>query len=890
MAGVNGNTKEHTLMDIINSRNLPLTVKISQNFTLKDEIVLLGNQAVTILERKRVHLICGQNWKKEKFRLQMINVEKMFVDVVEEYYPNTVDEICEIRNEVKYIYLKDQCQYRQYNLKMFTRCKIREINYKEETIDMIDEINCNSVQLPISILFDRGIFAFIHRKETLTIEELVNKDLKNPVSIHAHYPHDTAFPEGVVRIEGLHIYDTIVTVTEIKPKLKYEIFPLYRGIKVYQLQMLQLPEELSGLREFMCDQFRQHLKEIAFSMHFDIFKVRFYGSLELDGQFICRNIANKRNRRSVLEQNESGDKVLENPKACSSDDFMQEKIIFGFNDLRNPKKDDSKDYEKTISPTPDESTETPHSAPTLTSISHMPDYDLKDSQKPTVNKSHRKRGFSVVLSGICERQKRVINLFRIKKSQVLLVKNPLYGSVDTLQRNYDVENYQTKPLPTRKSAPETLEFLKGASSLHQSQNERDNLLNSHKGPSTNFQTSSSFQVTKPVNEYLQPTELLNANNSKAKNPLYGSVDTLQGNCKMENQRIKPLPVEARKSAPARLELSKQPTFLDTSRNETDDILNSDMSPSTNFDTSFSDQMGNPVNGYLQPIELLNGKNTRSELKNEGGIISPNSPPSIKRDMSSTVFSPCVIEKQSQKSVYISDSRKDLNSKKFNQDLIQLDSTPRTEAESFPLWKPDKCEVSIQKSTYGIHSHKHIYESIIYAQMNKSRKPLLNTDDPLKEREIKSLTEVKMLELSGVIKLLQKLNLSRHKSIFKDHIVTGTLLIDSSEETFIEMGTTKFEARKLYKYIRGWRPKEGFSFSDNNGCLENFSVDNIFIMLQRINLPTLATFCKENLVDGLFLRDLVESGYIPKVLKEEYSINLMDIEFIRLKLIFKNRHI
>ena len=87
MADFTGYSKERTLMDIIDSRDLPLTVKISQNFTLKDEIILLENEYLTILERKQVHLICGKNWKKEKFRLQMINVEKNLVDVVEEYYP-----------------------------------------------------------------------------------------------------------------------------------------------------------------------------------------------------------------------------------------------------------------------------------------------------------------------------------------------------------------------------------------------------------------------------------------------------------------------------------------------------------------------------------------------------------------------------------------------------------------------------------------------------------------------------------------------------------------------------------------------------------------------------------------------------------------------------------
>lgn len=387
-----------------------------------------------------------------------------------------------------------------------------------------------------------------------------------------------------------------------------------------------------------------------------------------------------------------------------------------------------------------------------------------------------------------------------------------------------------------------------------------------------------------MNEYSQPIEVPNAYNLKAKNPLYGSVDTLQKNYEIKDNRIKALPEDFRKFAPARLE---QPIFLDKSKNERDDILNLYISPPTNFDTPTSDQTTIPVNEYLQPTELL-VDNTRSEPKSEGEM-SPNSFPSIKRDMSSTVSSPskkqlcrCVLDKKSQKSVSVSDLRNDFDNKKNNQELIQTGSTSRTEAQSFPLWSPDKCEDSSQKSTDGIFSRKHLYETIKIDYMNKVRRHSLNIDDPLKERELKSLSEVKMLKLPDVIKLLQKLNLSKHNNIFKDHIVTGSLLIDSNEETFTEMGTTKFEARKLYKYIRGWRPKERSSFRDKNGCVENFSVQDVFLKLQKVKLPVLATFCKKNLVDGIFLQDLVESGYIPKVLKEEYNINLMDIEFIRLK--------
>ena len=890
MTDITGNSIEHKLIDIIDSKNLPLTVKISQNFTLRDETVLPGNQVLTILERKHVHLLCGKNWENETFRLQIINVEKNLVDVVEEYYPNTVDDLYEIRNEVKYVYLKNQFQYGQYNLKMYSRCKIREMDYKEEKIDMVDEINGNSIQLQISILFDRSTFVFIHRIETLAIEEFVKKELQRPLSIHAHYLHDKTFPEGVVRIAGLHIYDAIVTVTEIKSKLKYDLFPLHRNIKAYQQQMLHLPEELSGVRDFTCDQYKKHLKEITFSMRFDIFKVHFYGSLELEGQLISRKVTSNQNQQSISKPNESSNKTLEISKTCTNDENMVDEISYGFNDLWKPEKGGIKAFEKIALSIHEESTETPQSAATATTISHMPDYDLKATQKSIVTESHRKRGFSIVFPRISERQKRVLNLLGMKKRQEQEEAiNPLYGSVDTLQRNCEMENYQSNPLSiaTRNSAPARLELLKEPNSLDKSQNDRDDLLNSD-----NFHTSTSFQaicqVTNPVNEYFRPIKLLNGGNPKENNPLYGSADTLQGRYETENYQIKSLPVETRKSAPARLELLKEAGFLDKSKNEIDHLLNSQVSTSTHFRTSTSVQVTNPKNEYLRPIELLlNGNNAGEKPKNESRTISPTLPPSIMGDMNSTVCYPSSEklwkrnkERRGQKSVYKSHARSDLNSERIDLDSIQLDAAQKSELKPFS----GEYKVSPLKSTYGIHNHKHIYESIIYAQMNKVRRSSMNIDDPLKQKELQSLTEVEMLKLHDVIELLQKLNLSRHKNIFKDHLVTGTLLIDSNEETFTQMGTTQLEARKLYKYIRGWRPKERSSFSGNNVFLENFSFHDVSIILQRINLPILATFCKENLIDGFFLRDLVESGYIPKVLKEEYNIHLMDIEFRRLKLI------
>ena len=902
MADYSERPHEYKLLDIIDSNNLPLTVKICRTCTLKDEAVLLENQVLTILDRKWVHLICGKNWNKETFRLQVLNVENVLIDLVEEHYPNTVTEIYEIRNEVNHVYLKNKCKYGKYNLEAYTRCKIREINREESKITMIEEITGDSIQLPISILFDSRTFVLINRKKTLTIKEFISKGFQPPQLIHAHYPHEKLFPEGVVRIEGLPIYDAIVTVTQKGFELKYEIFPLHLAIMAYHLQGLLMPEQLSGMTDSMSDLYKQHLSEIGFSMHFNIYEDRFYGALEIEGKFHGKNSKYNHDDVTILNKNGQGhNSALKKSKSFSDIDSIIKENSFSFDERRNTGKDENKEKKKKnifqsfrnkiTSPTREKNKGPLQKTNSVSSSSNYYEDDLRAIQKYIEDEVHHKKGVCIDPQEIYDRQQELLDYYRTEQEQRASLgqdqetENPLYGSPDSLPRNRKENCPRSKPvsiISKKNSENQEEEFSIETIGNNKEQIENDDVLG---------------RVHMSVSKYHRPMSV----------PLF-DLDT-------QNEYVRPaIDRSSPKSEPTNengLMSISSPAILKrpNSISLTDaQAIKRDMTPNVYFPSR--------KQAWKKRYQKLGVRKSDSGIDSDSliGKSSGNVANKIK-------FFNDADQGDGSRSQF--DSTTSLNKNSADDDLTTPDLTPEVETKHFlpskfsknklPPNKPPRKtnSVNVNKISFenrarsssdplldtpiskGILTDErvddpHIYEPIIYDQMNNPYNTTSRISDPLKRKELNSIKELKVLNGSEVILLLQKLNLSKHEDIFKDHLVTGALLIDLTEYTFVEMGTTKFEARKLYKYIRGWRPKESLrpSFDNNNVDLESCSVHDIFIMLQRIKLPNLATFCKENQVDGYLIRDLVESRYIPKSLSEEYGITLMDIEFKRLNLTLK----
>ena len=209
---------------------------------------------------------------------------------------------------------------------------------------------------------------------------------------------------------------------------------------------------------------------------------------------------------------------------------------------------------------------------------------------------------------------------------------------------------------------------------------------------------------------------------------------------------------------------------------------------------------------------------------------------------------------------------------------------------------EKMNLSHSRNEYSLYDHPrtgsesvkikgHVYESVIYAGVKgNSISSIVQTSN-----ELKSMIEIKMYTMPQVREILEHLGLGRHVEAFRDDMVNGYMLVEKlceKEELLKEMKFTIFEARKLYKYVHGWRPK-----LDRNGSLlkqlrveemdrNDWSVQDVVEQMKRINLATFGDFCRKHSIDGALLKDLIQMKILPS-LKDD-GMEVKNIEIARLE--------
>ncbi|XP_057311459.1 uncharacterized protein LOC130649227 [Hydractinia symbiolongicarpus] len=181
-----------------------------------------------------------------------------------------------------------------------------------------------------------------------------------------------------------------------------------------------------------------------------------------------------------------------------------------------------------------------------------------------------------------------------------------------------------------------------------------------------------------------------------------------------------------------------------------------------------------------------------------------------------------------------------------------------------------------------HSHEtelnfrdveHEYASLIYSRMTTT--PRFHDDS--QKKEIESITEIEAFSMDQVQCLLTELKLSKYVSIFKTEMINGKLLarLDEENDMVATLGMTRFEARKLHKYIRGWRLKKE-DVTDTKKCeAETWSSNNVSSELYEINLVKLASFCAEYDIDGALLIDLINHNYIKSLAEHDVCLNSIE---------------
>ena len=237
--------------------------------------------------------------------------------------------------------------------------------------------------------------------------------------------------------------------------------------------------------------------------------------------------------------------------------------------------------------------------------------------------------------------------------------------------------------------------------------------------------------------------------------------------------------------------------------------------------------------------------------------------------------------------------------KVDIDIDDQDSPPpiierhRNFYQNMNVVRHEISKLNADDSVQSCHT-EHAYEELPYQNLKKIRKgsghnslPIISQCSQNRQvshaRNIQRQQEIAMMGQAEIGRLLTKLNLQRYIECFAKELINGTLLLELEEETLHhDLGMTRFESRKLYKYVLGWRPNiNDVNESKAKGKPEDWSVGTVVKELQKINSPKLATFCYDNDIDGALLKDLIEHNLV-KTLKSDHNVVLSGIELSRLK--------
>ena len=128
---------------------------------------------------------------------------------------------------------------------------------------------------------------------------------------------------------------------------------------------------------------------------------------------------------------------------------------------------------------------------------------------------------------------------------------------------------------------------------------------------------------------------------------------------------------------------------------------------------------------------------------------------------------------------------------------------------------------------------------------------------------KSESQIRTWGPDEIERALSDLQLGHHADKFNESQIDGSLLFDLDEAVLRDLGLSQFEARKLRKFVFGWRPdsmrdcfyKEKYDKESKNPC--NWSADMVAEMIDlELGIPDFGKFCRDNQVNGDLLRDVV----------------------------------
>ena len=815
---------DYSFPDAIENQKLPIVLQSINDCILGDKTVLKKEQILTVLDRACIDLILCRDSNDKSFRLAKDMVLNFPVDYIEEFYPNNQQELEHTLAEATCVQTKGV-----YNDQFFPygANQIFEFHsFLDKSTAVLSTKENARVCISAEVLLNPDLFVIIKVKETKRLQEFLdNFDSKQHIRVRDPTTNKAIVPNFFVDSVGK--YEVVYTVTTINEgaQLKYETIPMDKRI-IFRRVAEKAPLNVEVFGSYNTECYRSRMQEIKQLMNYELHSPRYYGCLIIENQY--RTNLQRPNKLNLTGAG-SGATGEKNNK-------VRDSLRRGFNMIkkRTPSREDLRiiGIEKPQQITPMKNPE-----------------NSKGAKKVGEGSPKAQHLLGSRSSSDSSRQK------TIKKTDI----NPLYD-IDTLtlkklkaermKGNNETQTDGGTPSSRRRMLPrpKSLDFD------HRMFYE------------TPFREKSPHGTTRHVSN----------------EQIFGHHRSPSMPIRVPHQQENRLP---RKPLASALSLSSSPLGGGNSN-----ILGN------SFESKGQDSgVDSPEESrsFGQIMQRFNSAGVTESLREDTLRTRSQSAMDQRKPLSSSDLN-----------ISLPYNFKHIGGQSQNENLYAIPSGPALMSNNFSeldgsMNFPDLENMSLSHSnsdpalydqsrlkSHGIDFKGHIYESVIYGEMKGKA---ISPTHLQNSTELKSMREIKKYTMAQIGEVLEHLGLSKHVNVFCRDMVNGHMLVEKlceNQELFMEMGLSKFEARKLYKYVHGWRPlKERTETSSplrvEEMDREEWSVQDVCEQMARIKLVTFGGFCSEHFIDGALLLDLVKMDLLSS-LCEEHQLELKNLEIARLE--------
>lgn len=778
--------------DVLDKQELPVTLEVSVDCKLYEKTVLEQGQRLTVIDRANLDVLGGRDWNNKKVRIGKEQIADYQLDIVEEMYPKSIEELSTMVEKSNYIQAKTEFRNDLLHFEPFQTFQFAKFldDAKESVVVQTSQ---GLTILDSNILLDPKCFVLVQIKDVTTVKDFVRKfNAEQPTTVcFRSMSTGIILPLGNVLIKSIRNFEIAYTVTAINEELelKYETFPIDKRILFRNTRLQKLPKYVQVLGAYNSNGYREKLDEIKAVMNYEYQSPRFYAFLVIENHTY-----------TLTNARESA--TFQRPAQLDLKSNFYSSFKKGFSKFtkRTPSNEDLSNKQKLSK--------------------SLSGFYKPSGNKQTENNSPQKSELAA------------------EPTKTLQSTENLVYNIDTLVLNELKNKKDLSVSPPRVSTPP-------APVINQQNDQQRKQMKPSRPVS--FDNSILFPIdpdTSSEDIYEAPFSQLSP---------YGPPRHI----KNENITI--------------VRRSRSPSLP----------LRSTLRPFRNPFTN--SQSVSPPRIPILPFPEQDGL--------DSGVDSPDESKQLIREFQEANKQGTQIRSDSSSSeleISLPFNCRHLTKRiTFSETGPLYDIPKRTLHESMNF--PRRMELKRCRSESALDEEAPVYAEPNYDDIKGIPRAEINARQ---RAELQSISQIKSYNIQQIVQLLNSLNFKKFVLPFKSEMVNGVVLSTLTEKMLIsDLGMSAFEARKLYKYVHGWRPianaKNAKSSSDEIRSMDRNEWGYIDVknQLKSIKLQDFGNFCCENLIDGTMLLDLLYQDLIPSLKND--GIMLKEVEMKRLTL-FLNR--